>query len=195
MTRSTNRFRRFWKPVHDDRVAARVSRGIARLRALRGHVRRLRAEHRPRCRQPESRISGVSSLTPWAGVSLIRFSECSPVIAASGCPARWHFVNVQAGLSIVAGMFAHLSGPSLPGSLSPAILPEHHRRRYACLAGTFIGPFLTSPGLTNVLLAGILTGFLPCGLVYGFLTLASSTASIIQGPLTMIAFGTVPHRS
>ncbi len=30
----------------------------------------------------------------------------------------------------------------------------------------------------NVLLAGTLTGFLPCGLVYGFLTLASSSARL-----------------
>ena len=58
-----------------------------------------------------------------------------------------------------------------------------------CLAGTFVGPFLTSPGWTNVLLAGILTGFLPCGLVYGFLTLASSSASVVHGLLTMLAFG------
>jgi hypothetical protein len=34
-----------------------------------------------------------------------------------------------------------------------------------------------------------LTGFLPCGLVYGFLTLASSSASVVHGLLTMVAFG------
>ena len=44
-------------------------------------------------------------------------------------------------------------------------------------------------GWSNVLLAGILTGFLPCGLVYGFLALASSSASIFHGLLTMAAFG------
>ena len=58
-----------------------------------------------------------------------------------------------------------------------------------CLAGTFVGPFLNSPRLSNVLLAGVLTGFLPCGLVYGYLALASSSASIRDGLLTMCIFG------
>ncbi len=97
-------------------------------------------------------------------------------------------VNVQAGLSIVAGVLLVFQG-----LLSLGVIPRRFFPTITgggpCLAGTFVGPFLTSPGLMNVLLAGILTGFLPCGLVYGFLTLASSTASIIQGPLTMIAFG------
>ena len=39
------------------------------------------------------------------------------------------------------------------------------------------------------LLAGVLTGFLPCGLVYGYLALASSSASIRDGLLTMCLFG------
>jgi sulfite exporter TauE/SafE len=39
------------------------------------------------------------------------------------------------------------------------------------------------------LLAGVLTGFLPCGLVYGFLALASSSASVWVGLLIMSLFG------
>ncbi len=58
-----------------------------------------------------------------------------------------------------------------------------------CLAGTFVGPFLASPSLWHVLIAGVLTGFLPCGLVYGYLALASSSASIWVGLLTMSIFG------
>ena len=52
-----------------------------------------------------------------------------------------------------------------------------------------MGPFLGAPGLSNVLLAGVLTGFLPCGLVYGFLTLSSSSASVVHGLCIMVAFG------
>ncbi len=39
-----------------------------------------------------------------------------------------------------------------------------------------------------------MTGLLPCGLVYGFLALACSTASLPRGAATMAAFGlgTVP---
>jgi sulfite exporter TauE/SafE len=63
-----------------------------------------------------------------------------------------------------------------------------------CLAGGLVGTYLRSPGVGNVFLAGVFTGFLPCGLVYGFLALACSTASLAAGAATMAAFGlgTVP---
>lgn len=98
-------------------------------------------------------------------------------------------VNVQAGLSILAGGLLVFQG-----LLSLGLLPRRIHRggghwASPCLAGTFVGPFLTAPGWSNVLLAGVLTGFLPCGLVYGFLGLASSSASVFHGLLTMLAFG------
>ena len=98
-------------------------------------------------------------------------------------------VNVQAGLSLVAGFLLVFQGLLALGLLPRRLLPAISSGGVPCLAGTFVGPFLTSPGWTNVLLAGILTGFLPCGLVYGFLTLASSSASVVHGLLTMLAFG------
>jgi sulfite exporter TauE/SafE len=98
-------------------------------------------------------------------------------------------VNVQAGLSILAGALLVFQG-----LLSLGLLPRRVHRAAGgggapCLAGTFVGPFLIAPGLWNVLLAGVLTGFLPCGLVYAFLGLASSSASLVHGLLTMLAFG------
>jgi len=98
-------------------------------------------------------------------------------------------VNVQAGLSILAGAFLIYQGMLALGLLPRNRLLPLSAGGAPCLAGNFIGPFLTAPGWTNVLLAGVLTGFLPCGLVYGFLTLASSSASILHGLLTMAAFG------
>jgi sulfite exporter TauE/SafE len=59
----------------------------------------------------------------------------------------------------------------------------------ACLMGTFAKPFLTSPHGLHILLAGVFTGFLPCGLVYGYLTLAASASNIRDGLLTMAFFG------
>ena len=43
-------------------------------------------------------------------------------------------------------------------------------------------------------MAGTPTRFLPCGLVYGFLTLAGSTSSVLHSLLTISAFclGTAP---
>ena len=98
-------------------------------------------------------------------------------------------IHVQGALSILAGCVLLFQGLLALGLLPGGLLGSIKLGGTPCLAGTFVGPFLTSPGLTNVLLAGVLTGFLPCGLVYGFLTLASSSASILQGLLTMCAFG------
>jgi sulfite exporter TauE/SafE len=108
-------------------------------------------------------------------------------LAAWSSSAIW----ISAGLAIVAGCFLLFQAGSIF-----LIWP----RRWTgsggtpCLAGGFVGTFLRAPGLTNAFLAGILTGFLPCGLLYGMLALAASTASLSQGALTMAVFasGTMP---
>jgi sulfite exporter TauE/SafE len=104
----------------------------------------------------------------------------------AGKASLW--INAQAALSMTAGVL--LTGQGL---LAMGLLPRwcwpQLRRRSPCLAGTFVGPFLSSPRATHILLAGVLTGFLPCGLVYGYLALASSSASVREGLLTMSLFG------
>jgi len=101
------------------------------------------------------------------------------------------FVNFQAGLSIAAGALLVVQGLYAAG-----VLP---RRRVkgtagACLSRTLFASFLTAPGLTNTFLAGLMTGFLPCGLVYAYLTLAVSSGHVASGMAMMAAFGlgTVP---
>jgi sulfite exporter TauE/SafE len=78
-------------------------------------------------------------------------------------------------------------GPTVRGTLGSAIIPS-------CLAGGMLGPLLRSGGSQAAFLAGMLTGFLPCGLVYAYLALAASTHNPLAGLLTMVAFGlgTVP---
>ncbi len=101
-------------------------------------------------------------------------------------------VNFQAVLCIAAGLVLGWQGLRalgwLPGSRRRGAGPS------VCLAGSFLGPFLAAPRGFHVFLAGIINGFLPCGLVYGYLALASSTASLVQGLATMALFGlgTVP---
>jgi sulfite exporter TauE/SafE len=95
-------------------------------------------------------------------------------------------VNVAALLAIVAGLFLLYQG-----LLAARVI----RRRtpsasgVPCLAGDFFANFLKSPGLHNVFLAGLFTGMLPCGLVYGFLALAASSGDLATGAGLMIAFG------
>jgi sulfite exporter TauE/SafE len=100
-------------------------------------------------------------------------------------------IGVQAGLSILAGALLVWQGSAAAGL--------RLRRRGAagtggCLAQSAFATFLRSPGWHNVFLAGVLTGFLPCGLVYAFLALATSSGNLLTGLTTMAVFGagTVP---
>jgi len=60
--------------------------------------------------------------------------------------------------------------------------------------GPLIHQFSGRGGTAGTFVTGVLTGFLPCGLVYAFALKAASTASPGAGLLTMVAFGvgTVP---
>lgn len=121
---------------------------------------------------------------------------------ASGFAGLWFasrsgpLVHAQALLSFAAGAFLIIQGMhslvrfprfswSGRGTAKP-VLP--------CQSGSFLGPLLTSPNASSMLIAGVLNGLMPCGLVYGYLALASSGASLPGGLATMVAFGlgTVP---
>jgi sulfite exporter TauE/SafE len=121
--------------------------------------------------------------------------------AAAGFAGAWFarrstpLIHAQALLSLVAGVLLIAQGASALG-----LVPVVFRKRgsttagAACLAGSFVRPFLASPRWYHVFVAGMLNGFLPCGLVYGYLALASSSASLTYGVLAMACFGagTVP---
>jgi sulfite exporter TauE/SafE len=61
-----------------------------------------------------------------------------------------------------------------------------------------MGPLFTTilkqPGAWNTLMAGVVTGILPCGLVYAFVSLAGSSADLLEGAAIMFVFGlgTIP---
>lgn len=102
------------------------------------------------------------------------------------------FVWSQAWLAIIAGVVLVLMGLVTVG-----LIPKPTARLLSgmpCGAATWLKTFLTSPGWAGPLLAGVFTGFIPCGLVYAFLLKAGSSGSFWLGWLTMTAFGlgTVP---
>lgn len=118
--------------------------------------------------------------------------------AAAGFAGAWlggqtrALVVAQAWLALIAGIMLLFVGLSTVG-----LLPRPALRligRAPCGAAQALKTFLTAPGWTSVFLAGVGTGFIPCGLVYAFLLKASSTGSIWGGGLTMTLFGlgTVP---
>jgi sulfite exporter TauE/SafE len=96
-------------------------------------------------------------------------------------------VNAQAWLAFVAGAILVTQGLTALG-----VVPGHLRRARrgsACPAGSAFRSILSSPRRLDVFLAGLLNGFLPCGLVYGALALAASSAAVVRGSLIMAAFG------
>ncbi|GIX05556.1 MAG: hypothetical protein KatS3mg114_1425 [Planctomycetaceae bacterium] len=58
-----------------------------------------------------------------------------------------------------------------------------------CALAWGLAPLLRSCRPWEVLAAGILTGLLPCGLVYAFVALAASRGSAVAGAVTMLLFG------
>jgi sulfite exporter TauE/SafE len=99
------------------------------------------------------------------------------------------WINVQAALCVLAGLLLAAQGLIGLGLVPRRFSSQRSAVGSLCLARSFVGPFLASSRLIDVLVAGVLTGFLPCGLVYGFLALASSSASISAGLIIMILFG------
>lgn len=95
-------------------------------------------------------------------------------------------VHLSAILAVVAGVVLVYQGLSATGlfrkkGVAGAASP--------CLAGTMFGGFLRMPGRTAAFLAGVLTGLLPCGLLYGMIALAASTHDLTRGLATMLVFG------
>lgn len=99
----------------------------------------------------------------------------------------------QGALSLSAGLFlAYLGLASL--GLIPRFVRWRRSAQRGCQAASLFASYLRSPGWTPPFLAGVLTGFLPCGLVYAFLALAASGGSVWRGTAVMLLFGlgTVP---
>jgi sulfite exporter TauE/SafE len=95
------------------------------------------------------------------------------------------YANVPAVLALVAGALLVYQGVA---ALKPA-RPVTGSRRPSCWTGPMLMTFLNSGGRIPVFLAGMLTGLLPCGLLYAMLALAGSSRSLLWGMLLMLAFG------
>lgn len=93
--------------------------------------------------------------------------------------------QTQAALALLAGTFLVVQGLISAGVIR---LGSIATGKFCPAQGVF-RPLLTGRRLSCAFLAGVLTGFLPCGLVYGYLALAAATGHWLVGMLAMAAFG------
>ncbi len=126
------------------------------------------------------RIMSYAALGASAGFAGHRLMAAMPAL-----------VNVPAILCLIAGAFLIREGLIAAGWWS---LKVTGASATGCLLKPLFTTILKTPGLRNAFVAGIATGFLPCGLVYAFVSLAASSGDFLQGLMTMAAFGagTVP---
>lgn len=142
-----------------------------------------------------SRLSGAAlipyhlgRMTTYSALGAAAALLSGGIIQASG------FKYLAAGLLVLAGLFflgyaARTLGVPLPGFRSSAKLGPL-ARALSDLARPLFGRPLGWRGY----LLGVALGFIPCGLLYGALAAASSTADPLAGFFVMAAFalGTVP---
>jgi sulfite exporter TauE/SafE len=107
------------------------------------------------------------------------------------------FLNAQRWLSIVAGLLMIAVAFDNLGWLGWLRWRRAgHVEKGACgtFGGSLLKHFMHLPGHAASFMAGVFTGFLPCGLVYTFLLLSLRTASPVRGWLSMVVFGmgTIP---
>lgn len=99
--------------------------------------------------------------------------------------------NMQALVAIAAGLLLVTQGLAVLGWLR---LPRLVTGKSLCFGPTFFAALLRAPGLCDVFVAGVVNGLLPCGLVYAYLALATSSGDMLRGMSVMALFGlgTVP---
>jgi uncharacterized protein len=126
---------------------------------------------------------------------IFTYSFTGAVAGFAGMRLQRHSIpafHAQTVLALVAGTLLVVQGLHSAGVL-PAFWKKQAAAGYCPSQGLFRS-FLTTPGWHNAFLAGLLTGFLPCGLVYAYVVLAAGSGNILYGAVIMALFGagTVP---
>ena len=126
------------------------------------------------------RLSSYATLGGVAGFAGKRIASALPSV-----------INVPALLCLIAGVFLIREGLFASGLMRRQLKGPSAS---GCLVRPLFSSILRQPGLMNTFLAGAVTGLLPCGLVYSFVSLAASSADLLQGMATMVQFGagTIP---
>lgn len=95
------------------------------------------------------------------------------------------WTHIGAVLAVLAGVLLIYQGLAAAGIVPRRISAGGH----LCLAADFLRDMMRTPGPFGVLIAGLFTGLIPCGLVYSFLALAAASANLWLGLACMASFG------
>lgn len=100
--------------------------------------------------------------------------------------------DFERALALLAGLFMVVTGLEILGVL--AQITARGAAWAQATVGRLLGGVIRSPSLAAPLALGVFNAFLPCQLIYAFAARAASTASVVEGMLTMLCFGmgTVP---
>lgn len=95
------------------------------------------------------------------------------------------WTNLPAMLSIAAGLLLIWQGLLATG----LVRSQGVGGGVTCPGAAAFRGLLTAKGLIDMFVAGLFTGLLPCGLLYGMLAYAASRHDVVAGMVTMAAFG------
>jgi len=95
-------------------------------------------------------------------------------------------IDVAAWLAVLAGLVLMVQGLAAAGWIRR---PTVSGSSAGCPGTSLFAMLFSLPGPWRPFLAGVFTGFLPCGLLYGMLALAASTHHWMPGMIAMIVFG------
>lgn len=142
---------------------------------------------------PDSR-SNLRRQVVYSAGRLFTYATLGAVTGFGGlklASAASHLINIPSVLATVAGGFLLYQGLAAAGVLKRKPKPAGD---LPCLGAIPFASLLTSPTLMHAFLAGLFTGLLPCGLLYGMLSLAASTQNVFWGMTVMAVFGagTIP---
>lgn len=96
-------------------------------------------------------------------------------------------INATAILAIAAGALLIYEGLVTAGVWQRLAFAKQGSG--SCPTGGLLRSMLQQQSRWGVFLAGIATGFLPCGLVYAFLLIAARSGDLLLGALVMAVFG------
>ncbi len=96
------------------------------------------------------------------------------------------FPQMQNVLAVVLGLFMVVMGLALMG-----LLPLRRRAGEGGegLAAALVAPLFARPTPVGALALGLVTGFLPCPVVLGFLAFSANSGSVLTGMAVMAAMG------